>query len=62
MAGERVGGFDFITLAHEEEWEQEVSFTPTRAGPDQKVEFLLYKEGVNEPYLRLHLWLDVEGR
>jgi len=57
--GERVGGFDSITLAHEEKWEQEVSFTPTRAGPDQKVEFLLYKEGVDKPYQMLHFWINV---
>jgi len=50
-----------IILNHEERWEDEVGFAPTRAGPDQKVEFLLYREGDSEPYLGLHLWIDVEA-
>jgi len=56
---ERVGQVGPITLDHEEKWERAVSFTPIRAGPNQKVEFLLYKGDGTEPYLRLHLWLDV---
>jgi uncharacterized membrane protein len=48
-----------IALEHDEKWREIVSFTPHRAGDGQKVEFLLYKNGEVEPYLRLHLWLDV---
>jgi uncharacterized membrane protein len=49
-----------ITLEHEERWENGVSFTPEVAGENQKVEFLLYKDGETEPYLEpLRLWLDV---
>ena len=50
---------DSIMLEPDEKWEQVVGFTPTRAGDKQKVEFLLYKDGQSEPYLKLHLWLDV---
>ena len=49
-----------LELEHDERWEEIVSFTPDRAGDNQKVEFLLYKNGENEPYLKLHLWLKVK--
>ena len=49
-----------LELGHDERWEEIVSFTPDRAGDNQKVEFLLYKNGENEPYLKLHLWLKVK--
>ncbi len=58
--GEKVGEAGPITLDHEEKWEQEVSFAPIRSGANQKVEFLLYKGLSSEPYLALHLWIDVE--
>lgn len=49
-----------IMLEHDEKWEQEVSFIPQRAGENQRVEFLLYKDGEVEPYLDpIHLWIDV---
>ncbi len=48
-----------VTLEHDEEWEDIVSFTPDRAGDKQKVEFLLYRQGQSEVYHRLHLWVDV---
>jgi len=50
-----------LVLGHDEKWEEAVSFTPNRAGDSQKVEFLLYKNGGSEPYLKpLHLWVDVK--
>ncbi|HEX73529.1 MAG TPA: DUF1616 domain-containing protein [Dehalococcoidia bacterium] len=49
-----------IVLEHEEEWELEISFAPTVSGDNQKVEFLLYKEGQTEAYEALHLWVDVK--
>ena len=49
-----------VVLAHEEKWEQEVSFIPTEAGENQKVELVLYKQGQSESYLTLRLWLDVK--
>jgi len=47
-------------LAHEVKWEGPVSFIPTKAGENQKVEFLLYKDKEKAPYLELHLWVDVK--
>ncbi len=49
-----------IVLAHEEKWEHEIRFVPQHVGENQRVEFVLYKDGVlyfDEP---LHLWIDVE--
>ncbi|MCL0052922.1 DUF1616 domain-containing protein [Dehalococcoidales bacterium] len=48
-----------VVLEHDKKWEGEVSFTPEVAGKEQKVEFLLYKDREAEPYLKLHLWIDV---
>ena len=49
-----------IVLAHEEKWEHEIGFAPYHVGNNQKVDFVLYKDGV--PYFDepLHLWIDVE--
>lgn len=49
-----------IILNHEERWEGKANFVPKMSGDNQKVEFLLYKNGENEPYLKLHLWLKVK--
>lgn len=49
-----------IELEHDEKWEGIVVFTPNEPGEDQKVEFLLYKNGGAEPSVEsLHLWIDV---
>lgn len=50
---------DAIQLASEEKWEQAVGFVPDKTGDRQKVEFLLFKFGQSEPYLTLHLWINV---
>lgn len=48
-----------VALDHDGKWEEVISFTPVRTGENQKVEFLLYKQGQNEVYQKLHLWVDV---
>lgn len=58
--GEDVTQIGPITLNYKEKWKQEVAFTPVRAGPNQKVEFLLYKGVDSEPYYKLQLSIDVE--
>ncbi len=57
---ERVGEIGAIALHHEEKWEQEVALAPAKAGPNQKMEFLLYMGAGTEPHRRLHLWMDVK--
>ena len=48
-----------ITLAHDEKWEDEVSFSSEEAGA-QKVEFFLYRDEGEQPYLEpLRLWIEV---
>jgi len=48
-----------IELAHEQKWEERVSFAAAEPRKNMKVEFLLYREGVPEPYRSVHLWVDV---
>ncbi len=58
-----------IVLTHNETWEGPFTFKPKKAGEDQKLKFLLYKNPFNksvygeedkkEPYRTLHLWVDV---
>lgn len=50
---------DPVNLRDGETWERAVTIAPAMAGDDQKVEFLLYRDGEPEPYQRLHLWVDV---
>jgi uncharacterized membrane protein len=60
MDGENTDSIDNLVLADGERWEEREAIVPTHAGDDQKVEFLLYKEGESEPYRSLHLRIDVE--
>jgi uncharacterized membrane protein len=49
------------TLANGEKWEREISFTPQLPGEGQKIDFYLYKNGGDEPYLKepLRLYINV---
>lgn len=48
-------------IGSEEKWEQEVSFKPEKTGKNQKVEFLLYKQGEeDQPYTSVYIWVNVE--
>ncbi|NAT10250.1 hypothetical protein C4E22_01625 [ANME-1 cluster archaeon AG-394-G06] len=49
-----------IELMHNETWEGPLTFRAKKTGEDQKLEFLLYKEGVKDVYRSLHLWVDVK--
>lgn len=49
-----------VMLQHEQGWQQEVEVTAVEVGENQKVEFLLFREGEEEPYRSLFLWLDVK--
>jgi len=50
-----------LTLPDEEKWQNEVGFTPHKAGENQKLEFILYKQGEDKPYKLLYLWIGVKG-
>lgn len=60
LSGEHILDLGPIGLANEAKWQQKVVVVPTEAGEHQKVMFLLFKEEASEPYLTLHLWLDVK--
>ena len=53
-------GEEYIALEHNEMWEYPFTFKAERTGENQKLEFLLFKEGIEEVYRSLHLWVDVE--
>jgi len=48
-----------IKLAHDQKWEQRLTFALYNPGTDQRINFLLYREELEEPYRSLHLWVDV---
>jgi uncharacterized membrane protein len=52
---------DIGTLAHEQKWEEEVSFVAQSAGDKQEVDFWLYRDNQVEPYLQdpIRLYIDV---
>jgi len=59
LNNETIATIENITINHEEKWEQRYTFIPQRAGERMKLEFLLYREDVEEPYRTLHLWVSV---
>ncbi|MBI2869933.1 MAG: DUF1616 domain-containing protein [Chloroflexi bacterium] len=60
--GDQVAEVGPVALADKQEWQAEVGFVLNAAGPDQKVQFVLYRDGQNRPYLEpLYLWVNVTG-
>jgi uncharacterized membrane protein len=59
VEGNPVSEIGPLRLDNGEKWQQVVGFTLDKPGSGQKVEFLLYKVGVEEPYRSLRLWIDV---
>ena len=59
--GDKVQEIGPISLAFEEKWELATAFTPQKAGEDQRVDFLLFKDEKSQPYHRLQIWIDVKG-
>jgi uncharacterized membrane protein len=57
--GEIVQSLGPIVLAPEEKWQQEIGIVPQHTGENQEVELQLYKDNGTEPYLTLHLWVNV---
>ena len=54
-----VGAIDNITLGNAMAWEKNYTFTPQKIGGNMPLEFTLYKEGFDEPYRNLQLWINV---
>ena len=49
-----------LNLEDDDKWESQVSFQSNKPGNDQKIEFLLFKDGQIEIYRSLHLWVDIK--
>lgn len=61
--GEQIEETRPVTLTNEQKWEESVTFTLTKTGDEQKVEFLLYRNNESESYLSTHFWINgVENR
>lgn len=54
------GGIEGVQLEPDQKWEEEAVFVLDRIGDRQKVEFLLYRQGQDEVYESLYLWVDVD--
>ena len=49
-----------MTLQHNQTWEEPVAYVLNKTGDEQKLAFLLYREGnFTGPYRDLHLWVNV---
>ena len=55
---EPVNEIDSIVLKSGESWQQPVTFTPSRTGDNQEVQFELFKND-SPSFQELHLWIDV---
>lgn len=56
--GERYTEIDSIALNHGQQWQEEITF-PVPASGEKQIEFLLFKNQENEPYLNsLRLWIS----
>ncbi len=60
----RLGGVllkkESFTLEHGEKWEKRINFTPSIIGSLLKLEFLLYKDGLDKPYRYFYLYVSSE--
>jgi len=60
MDGTEVGEANTGTLANKQKWEEKVSFIPQVVGEGQRVDFILFKNGETEPYLKEPLTLNID--
>lgn len=60
VAGHNQGSLGPAILKDGEKVELTASFTPDKPGSNQQVGFLLYKDNGTEPYLTLHIWINVK--
>jgi uncharacterized membrane protein len=49
-----------ITLGDAQKWEKPVSFVVKDSGANQRIDFVLYKDGQSEPYITLNLLINVK--
>ena len=61
VGGQEVEQITDIHLAHDQKWVERVVFALEEPGKQQRLQFQLYREGQDEPYRSLHLWVDVRA-
>ena len=61
-AGDNMHQLDGIDIAEGGIWQHEIGFAPQQVGENQKVEFLLYKDGNPNVYRSLYLFINVTGK
>jgi uncharacterized membrane protein len=57
-----IGTLNNITLSNEMTWAQNYTFTPQKASEKTNLGFQLYREGLDEPYRSLQLWITVRAK
>jgi uncharacterized membrane protein len=62
LDNETIRTLEDIQLLHEGKWEQDYTFVPQNAGEKMKLEFVLFREGLDDPYRSLHLWISVKSQ
>ncbi len=62
LDNETIRTIEDIRMMHEEKWEQNYTFVPQNAGEKMKLEFVLFREGLDDPYRSLHLWISVKSQ
>jgi uncharacterized membrane protein len=60
--GNTIPRIEQVELAQGGKWEQKIGFAPSHVGDNQKVEFLLFKDGQTDPMNSLHLWVNVRAQ
>jgi uncharacterized membrane protein len=60
LDNETIGTIENIRLMHEGTWGENYTFTPEKTGDKMKLEFLLFKEDIEDPYRSLHLRISVK--
>lgn len=59
VTGAQSAGIGPLTLDNGAKVEEPLSFRVDKAGEKQQIQFLLYKNGQVQPYLELHLWVNI---
>ncbi len=57
-----IGTIDNIILNHETKWEKKYTVMPEKSGEKMKLEFLLFREYLDDSYHSLHLWITVRPK
>ena len=60
LEGTEQGEIGPVVLEHQQQFEQSINFISEKAGKQQRLEFLLYKDGQRNVYQSLRLFIEVK--